>query len=63
MSPLLLSFFDLFRLALQNSRGAELFITICWFLWTRRNKSRVKEVVMPLDKLLNLAQQYLQEFQ
>uniref|UniRef100_A0A7N2R197 Uncharacterized protein n=1 Tax=Quercus lobata TaxID=97700 RepID=A0A7N2R197_QUELO len=50
-------------LALQNPRAAELFITICWFLWTRRNKSRVKEAVMPLDKLSDLVQQYLQEFQ
>ncbi|KAK7828360.1 hypothetical protein CFP56_030324 [Quercus suber] len=63
MSPLFLSFVDLFWLALQNSRGAELFITLCWFLWTRRNKSRVKEAVMLLEKLSDLAQQYLQEFQ
>ena len=56
-------FFDLFRLALQNQKGAELFITYCWFLWNRRNKIRVKEAVMPLEKIADQAQQYLSEFQ
>ena len=56
------SFFDLFRLALQNQKGVELFITYCWFIWNRRNKIRVKEVVMPLEKIADQAQQYLMEF-
>lgn len=40
-----------------------MFITQCWFLWNHRNKSRAKEPVTPLEKLTDLAQQYLQEFQ
>ena len=57
------SFFDLCRLTLQNQKGAELFITYYWFIWNRRNKIRVKEAVMPLEKIADQAQQYLMEFQ
>ena len=57
------SFFDLCRLTLQNQKGAELFITYYWFIWNRRNKIRVKETVMPLEKIADQAQQYLMEFQ
>lgn len=57
------SFIDLFRLALQNQRGAELFIMYCWFIWNRRNKIKVKEAVVPKEKISNQAQQYLTEFQ
>ena len=57
------SFFDLCRLALQNQKGAELFITYCWFIWNRHNKIRVKEAIMPLEKIADQAQQYLMEFQ
>ena len=49
------SFFDLFRLALQNQKGAELFITYCWFIWNCQNKIRVKEAVMPLEKIADQA--------
>lgn len=59
VSPPFLTFVDLFRCALQNSRGADSFITHCWFLWNQRNKSRVEEAVTPLEKLSDLAQQYL----
>ena len=57
------SFFDLFRWTLQNKDGAELFITYCWFIWNRRNKLRVKEVVTPLEKIADQAQHFLMEFQ
>ena len=42
MSPLLLSFVDLFGLALQNSRGAELFITISGFYGLAEIKAELK---------------------
>nr|POF23231.1 hypothetical protein CFP56_78738 [Quercus suber] len=51
-----------FWLALQNKKGAELFITYCWSIWNRRNKLRVKEAVIPLEKIADQAQQYLTEF-
>ena len=57
------SFFDLFRWTLQNKNGAELFITYCQFIWNRRNKLRVKEVVTPLEKIADQAQHFLMEFQ
>ena len=40
-----------------------MFITICWFIWNQRNKIRVKDIVAPLEKTSDLAQQYLMEFQ
>ena len=57
--------------------GAELFITTCWFIWNyqnkishikkkkknKKNKIRAKEAVVPLDKLSDLAQQHLEEYQ
>ena len=58
-----LFFVDLFRLALQNPRGAEAFIMICWSIWNRRNKIRVKEVAAPLEKIPELAQKQLMDFQ
>lgn len=58
-----LSFVDLFRLVLQNSRGTEGFITTCWFIWNWCNKIRAKEVVAPLEKTPDLAQHNLSKFQ
>ena len=55
--------FDLFRLALQNPCGAEGFIMICWFIWNRRNKIRVNEAVATLEKIPELAQKHLADFQ
>lgn len=58
-TTLFLTFADVSRLALQNPRGAKKFIIICWYIWCRRNKIRVKEAVTPLDTLSDLAQQHL----
>ena len=58
-----LSFVDLFRLVLQNPRGAKGFIMVCWFIWNRRNKIRLNEAVAPLEKTSDLAQKYLVDFQ
>ena len=56
-------FVDLFRLVLQNPRGVEGFIMICWFIWNRRNKIRFNEAVAPLEKIPELAQKHLANFQ
>ncbi|KAK4557757.1 hypothetical protein RGQ29_007499 [Quercus rubra] len=58
-----LSFVDLFRLVLQNPRGAKGFIMVCWFIWNRRNEIRLNEAVAPLEKTSDLAQKYLVDFQ
>ena len=58
-----LSFVDLFKLVLQNPRGAEGFIMVCWFIWNRCNKIRLNEAVAPLEKIFDLAQKYLANFQ
>ena len=50
-----LSFVDLFRLVLQNPRGAKGFIMVCGFIWNRRNKIRLNEAVAPLEKTSDLA--------
>ena len=36
---------------------------ICWFIWNRRNKIRVNEAVAPLEKIPELAQKHLADFQ
>ena len=58
-----LFFVDLFRLALQNPRGAEGFIMICWFIWNRQNKIRVNEAIASLEKIPKLVQKHLADFQ
>ena len=58
-----LFFVDLFRLALQNPRGAEGFIMICWVIGNRRNKIKVNEAIAPIKKIPELAQKHLADFQ
>ena len=58
-----LFFVDLFRLVLQNPRGAEGFIMICWVIWNRCNKIRVNEAIAPIKKIPELAQKHLADFQ
>ena len=36
---------------------------VCWFIWNRRNKIRLNEVVTSLEKTSDLAQKYLVDFQ
>ena len=48
---------------LQNPYGAEGFIMVCWFIWNRRNKIRLNEAVISLEKTSDLAQKYLVDFQ
>ena len=40
----------------------EIFITVAWFLWNRRNASRVGKSTQPLHKITQLAGSFLQEF-
>ena len=56
-------FFNLFWLVLQNPRGAEGFIMICQFIWNQRNKIKVNEAVASLEKIPELAQKHLADFQ
>ena len=59
----LTSFAVLSRLTSSNAVGSELFAMICWTIWNRWNKCRMKEATAPLYKLFDLAKQHLREFQ
>ena len=54
---------NLFWLVMQNPCGAEGFIMICQFIWNRCNKIRVNEAVASLEKIPELAQKHLADFQ
>lgn len=57
------SFADLFRVLIENQSNLERFATACWMIWNRRNKVRVQQSVLPLDRLSFSARDYLSEFQ
>ena len=40
----------------------EIFITVAWLLWNRRNASRVGKSTQPLHKITQLARSFLKEF-
>ena len=60
------SFADLLKLFLSSSQNANLFANlfamVCWTIWNKRNKAWVEEAVCPLNRLLEMTKQYLEEF-
>ncbi|KAK7858173.1 hypothetical protein CFP56_013818, partial [Quercus suber] len=59
----LTSFADLFSLTSSIAVGSKLFVLICWTIWNRRNKCRMKEDTATLEIFFDLAKQHLREFQ
>ncbi|XP_075636956.1 uncharacterized protein LOC142609254 [Castanea sativa] len=53
------SFQNLVELITQKPCQLELFITIAWFLWSRRNKLRLKEEALPQNRVVFEAKRYL----
>jgi ribonuclease HI len=49
-------------LKLSNPDAPALFSTICWFLWNRRNKLRVRKPAEKPERIASVAKGYLEEF-
>ena len=56
------NFLDLLVRMVLKSRKAELFATTAWHIWVHRNKTRLKEQAVLLDKIRDTAKNYLQLF-
>ena len=56
------NFLDLLDRMVLKSRKAELFATTAWHIWVHRNKTRLKEQAVLLDKIRDTAKNYLQLF-
>ncbi|KAL0014541.1 hypothetical protein SO802_001610 [Lithocarpus litseifolius] len=53
------SFMDLWEMLGQKPDSKELFAASAWLLWTRRNKARLKQPIIPLQQVSSEAKQYL----
>ncbi|KAL0012764.1 hypothetical protein SO802_007872 [Lithocarpus litseifolius] len=53
---------DLWEMLGQKPDSKELFAVSAWLLWTRRNKARLKQPIIPLQQVSSEAKQYLSEF-
>lgn len=56
------NFLDLYGRMVSKSAKSDLFAIIVWHIWVYRNKTRLKEQVVPLDKIRDTAQTYLHLF-
>ena len=61
--PTVVSFSNLVSLVGEHSKGLELFASIAWSIWCRRNKMRCNEPCLPLGKIMDSATSLLTEFQ
>ena len=57
------SFWDVFRLCLENSHPSDLFAMIAYLIWLRRNKLCVGEAVADLKLINSMVRDALLEFQ
>lgn len=53
------SFENLVDLILEKPLQLELFATIAWFLWSMRNKLKLKEEALPLNRIVFEAKRFL----
>lgn len=53
---------ELLHLFFSSNFDTKLFAMTSWFLWTRRNKVRVGEVTVPINRVVEEAQKQLQKF-
>ena len=56
------NFFELARFVLEKDRQPELFASITWTIWFRRNQLRTSNKPFPLSQIISSAKQMLQEF-
>ena len=53
------TFENLVEIVLEKPHLLELFAVITWFLWSRRNKLRLKEEIIPLNRVVFEAKRFL----
>ena len=53
------SFLDLVELCLTKPGVGEVFRTTAWFIWTHRNKVRLRERTIPLSSVGEAAKHFL----
>jgi len=56
-------FVDLLDLVSSSHLNPNLFAMICWLIWQRRNKTQVREPVLPLANIAATTRDNLREFQ
>ena len=56
------SFSDLVQLIQEKSHTVSLFSITAWSIWHHRNKSRLQESSLPLDRIAGFTREYLQSF-
>ena len=56
------NFYELTKFVLEFDRRPELFVSITWTIWSRRNQLRTSNKAFPLSQVIPLATQMLQEF-
>ena len=57
------SFIDVFDFIFARNKELELFAVVIWTLWNRRNNLRLGKLALPLDKVLEFAQERLTGFE
>ena len=57
------SVLDLVQVVGQHPRKLELFSSVAWFVWSYRNKIRLKEPSLPVGRIFESANMYLFDFQ
>ena len=60
--PTVVSLSDLVSLVGDHSKRLELFASVAWSIWYRRNKLRCNELCVPLEKILDSAASLLTKF-
>lgn len=53
------TFENLVEIVLEKPHLLELFVVLSWFLWSRRNKLRLKEEIIPLNRVVLEAKRFL----
>nr|POF23099.1 putative ribonuclease h protein [Quercus suber] len=61
--PTLATFSDLVTLVGRQQKQLELFATVAWGIWGRRNKIRCDELCLPLERIMDSAASILSDFQ
>uniref|UniRef100_A0A7N2KKB9 Uncharacterized protein n=1 Tax=Quercus lobata TaxID=97700 RepID=A0A7N2KKB9_QUELO len=56
-------FTDLVSVVRQHEENLELFMVLAWYIWCRRNKCHFNEQSLPPEKLLDVVESTLKEFQ
>ena len=56
------SFTELLKLIQSRPHSVALFAATAWSIWHHRNKSRLNDTTLPLEKISGFARDYIQDF-